>query len=218
MITPKGVIHSSLRLSLGRPCKTVVSSRRSAGLYTSLIQQKPCPPIVSVLSPRSRARGGSLFFGGGDGLPSPAACCLSCRAACGIPSFSPAVGARKSPASITMRGFIDPGGYLLSRDLSSDYHRRANVSLPGSGWGRVGPLGCDHQVSFDALRAFQRLPVGLGRPPLACLLGGGLAGRLLLLLWLALFSSRLASARLFVLNSFFFESCFVYKEVFVTGG
>ena len=44
-------------------------------------------------------------------------------------------------------GCIDPGSYLLSRDLSSDYHRRANVSLPGSGWDRVGPLGCDHQAS-----------------------------------------------------------------------
>lgn len=42
---------------------------------------------------------------------------------------------------------MDPGGDLLSRDLSSDYHRRTNVSLPGSGWDRVGPLGCDYQVA-----------------------------------------------------------------------
>ena len=42
---------------------------------------------------------------------------------------------------------MSPGGYLLSRDLSSDYHRRADVSLPGSEWDRVGPSGYDHQVS-----------------------------------------------------------------------
>ena len=43
--------------------------------------------------------------------------------------------------------FINPGSYLLSRDLSSDYHRRADVSLPGSEWDRVGPSGYDHQAS-----------------------------------------------------------------------
>ena len=42
---------------------------------------------------------------------------------------------------------MSPGGYLLSRDLSSDYHRRADVSLPGSEWDRVGPSGYDHQAS-----------------------------------------------------------------------
>ena len=42
---------------------------------------------------------------------------------------------------------MDPGSYLLSRDLSSDYHRRADVSLPGSEWDRVGPSGYDHQAS-----------------------------------------------------------------------
>ena len=46
---------------------------------------------------------------------------------------------------------MSPGSYLLSRDLSSDYHRRSNVSLPGSGWDRVGPLGYDHQASGEAL-------------------------------------------------------------------
>ena len=56
-------------------------------------------------------------------------------------------GKRKSPQNFRSAGFINPGGYLLSRDLSSDYHRRSNVSLPGSEWDRVGPLGYDHQVS-----------------------------------------------------------------------
>ena len=53
----------------------------------------------------------------------------------------------KSRKDFSLRLFINPGGDLLSRDLSSDYHRRSNVSLPGSEWDRVGPLGYDHQVS-----------------------------------------------------------------------
>ena len=54
---------------------------------------------------------------------------------------------------------MSPGGYLLSRDLSSDYHRRADVSLPGSEWDRVGPSGYDHQVarSFTLLSVAHRL-------------------------------------------------------------
>ena len=54
---------------------------------------------------------------------------------------------RKSPQNSRSAGFVYPGSYLLSRDLSSDYHRRADVSLPGSEWDRVGPSGYDHQVS-----------------------------------------------------------------------
>ena len=53
----------------------------------------------------------------------------------------------EAPKPFRFRGFIYPGSYLLSRDLSSDYHRRADVSLPGSEWDRVGPSGYDHQVS-----------------------------------------------------------------------
>ena len=52
----------------------------------------------------------------------------------------------EAPKPFRFRGFIYPGSYLLSRDLSSDYHRRADVSLPGSEWDRVGPSGYDHQV------------------------------------------------------------------------
>ena len=57
---------------------------------------------------------------------------------------------------------MSPGGYLLSRDLSSDYHRRADVSLPGSEWDRVGPSGYDHQVarSFALYRLLTVYPVG----------------------------------------------------------
>ena len=57
----------------------------------------------------------------------------------------------EAPKPFRFRGFIYPGSYLLSRDLSSDYHRRADVSLPGSEWDRVGPSGYDHQV-LDVLR------------------------------------------------------------------
>ena len=53
---------------------------------------------------------------------------------------------RKSPQNFRSAGFVYPGSYLLSRDLSSDYHRRADVSLPGSEWDRVGPSGYDHQA------------------------------------------------------------------------
>ena len=55
--------------------------------------------------------------------------------------------ARERRKAFGFAALVDPGSYLLSRDLSSDYHRRTNVSLPGSGWDRVGPLGCDHQAS-----------------------------------------------------------------------
>ena len=59
---------------------------------------------------------------------------------------------RKRPqGSFSLRPLLSPGGYLLSRDLSSDYHRRADVSLPGSEWDRVGPSGYDHQASVCAL-------------------------------------------------------------------
>ena len=57
----------------------------------------------------------------------------------------------KSRKDFSLRLFINPGGDLLSRDLSSDYHRRADVSLPGSEWDRVGPSGYDHRAS-DLLR------------------------------------------------------------------
>jgi hypothetical protein len=38
-----------------------------------------------------------------------------------------------------------PGDDLLSQDLSSHYHRRCSVSLPGSEWDRVVPLRSGHQ-------------------------------------------------------------------------
>ena len=37
------------------------------------------------------------------------------------------------------------GNDLLSRGLSPNYHRRGNVSLPGSEWDRVVPLRSGHQ-------------------------------------------------------------------------
>ena len=41
----------------------------------------------------------------------------------------------------------NPGGDPLLRDLSSDYHWRGSVSLPGSERDRVGPLRSGHRAS-----------------------------------------------------------------------
>ena len=51
----------------------------------------------------------------------------------------------------------NPGGDLLLRDLSSDYHWRGSVSLPGSERDRVGPLRSGHRASggsFSVGRGF----------------------------------------------------------------
>jgi hypothetical protein len=45
------------------------------------------------------------------------------------------------------------GDDLLSQDLSSHYHRRTRVSLPGSEWDRVVPLCYGHQKPTFALLA-----------------------------------------------------------------
>ena len=41
---------------------------------------------------------------------------------------------------------INSGNDLLSRKLDKHYHRRYGVSLPCSGWERVGPPRKDHQT------------------------------------------------------------------------
>ena len=50
----------------------------------------------------------------------------------------------------------NPGGDLLLRDLSSDYHWRGSVSPPGSERDRVGPLrlATGLQGSFSVGRGF----------------------------------------------------------------
>ena len=55
----------------------------------------------------------------------------------------------KPPSASTDGGLIEkiPGGDLLLRDLSSDYHWRGSVSLPGSERDRVGPLRSGHRAS-----------------------------------------------------------------------
>ncbi len=57
---------------------------------------------------------------------------------------------------------FESGGVLLSRDLSSNYHRRNSVSLPCSGWERVVPLCHGHQTSGGVLREQGAWPVCLG--------------------------------------------------------
>ena len=54
-------------------------------------------------------------------------------------------GQKKSPASSLNEAGHRPGGDLLSQDLSSHYHRRCSVSLPGSEWDRVVPPRSGHQ-------------------------------------------------------------------------
>ena len=76
----------------------------------------------------------------------PAHAGLNPHLRCGL-NLQAAPANDEAPKPFRFRGFIYPGSYLLSRDLSSDYHRRADVSLPGSEWDRVGPSGYDHQVS-----------------------------------------------------------------------
>ena len=57
--------------------------------------------------------------------------------------------ANRPRESSDWRGLMEknPGGDLLLRDLSSDYHWRGSVSLPGSERDRVGPLRSGHRAS-----------------------------------------------------------------------
>jgi hypothetical protein len=70
--------------------------------------------------------------------------CAKVRPA-GLPAHG-APRAKKEPASLIAEGDGQiPGGDLLSQDLSSQYHRRCGVSLPGSEWDRVVPPRSGHQ-------------------------------------------------------------------------
>ena len=55
---------------------------------------------------------------------------------------------KKSPAPCFQGAGPIPGDDLLSQDLSSHYHRRCGVSLPGSEWDRVVPPRSGHQRSI----------------------------------------------------------------------
>lgn len=151
-----------------------------------------------------------------EGLFSRPACAPPSPAACGIPSISfPLFGHEKAPHPLRCGALL-----TLAAIYSRGTCRPTTIDVPmfhfrvrdGSGWGHWAMTTRFRSMPCGA---FQRLPVGLGLPPLACLLGGGVGGSFAVA---CSFGSRLASARLFVLNCFLFESCFVYKEVFVTGG
>lgn len=58
--------------------------------------------------------------------------------------FPPDPGKKRARLPVTGAGHI-PGDDLLSQDLSSHYHWRCSVSLPGSEWDRVVPPRCGHQ-------------------------------------------------------------------------
>ena len=53
---------------------------------------------------------------------------------------------------LSMRLGINSGNDLLSRKLDKHYHRRCGVSLPCSGWERVGPPRKNHQKIRIATR------------------------------------------------------------------
>ena len=55
------------------------------------------------------------------------------------------IGIKKSPAPSIEDAGQRPGDDLLSQDLSSHYHWRCGVSLPGSEWDRVVPPRSGHQ-------------------------------------------------------------------------
>ena len=56
------------------------------------------------------------------------------------------IGAKKVPRlELAFKTGHGPGDDLLSQDLSSHYHRRCSVSLPGSEWDRVVPPRSGHQ-------------------------------------------------------------------------
>ena len=59
--------------------------------------------------------------------------------------FSGNLGIKKRPTSPFGEVGRIPGDDLLSQDLSSHYHRRCGVSLPGSEWDRVVPPRSGHQ-------------------------------------------------------------------------
>lgn len=58
------------------------------------------------------------------------------------------------PVSFLTRTGHCTGNDLLSQDLSSNYHRRCSVSLPGSGWDRVVPLRSGHQRTTPVFRCW----------------------------------------------------------------
>ena len=57
-------------------------------------------------------------------------------------------GAQKTAPELLRRGGLDemPGGDLLSRGETPNYHRRWTFSLPSSEWNRVGPVRYCHQA------------------------------------------------------------------------
>ena len=64
-------------------------------------------------------------------------------------SFSERCPKKRHPTPLSKCGVIYSGDDLLSQDLSSNYHRRNNVSLPCSGWERVVPPCHDHQMGVS---------------------------------------------------------------------
>ena len=56
---------------------------------------------------------------------------------------------KKNPSPAFAGDGYCSGDDLLSQDLSSHYHRRCGVSLPGSEWDRVVPPRSGHQRAIE---------------------------------------------------------------------
>ena len=66
------------------------------------------------------------------------------RSGANFPAFPEPSGQKRARSMFPWTGHI-PGDDLLSQDLSSHYHWRCGVSLPGSEWDRVVPPRSGHQ-------------------------------------------------------------------------
>ena len=151
--TPQGVFSSFMRK------RTFVFSFAPSGAFSSVFAPRGAA-ACSIQNPEHSewmAEAGAFRFPivirqSGKRNPAlragrnPAHAGLNPHLRCGL-NLQAAPANDEAPKPFRFRGFIYPGSYLLSRDLSSDYHRRADVSLPGSEWDRVGPSGYDHQAS-----------------------------------------------------------------------
>ena len=104
---------------------------------------------------------------------------------------------KKSPApsGLSLEAGHIPGDDLLSQDLSSHYHWRCGVSLPGSEWDRVVPPRSGHQRVIFVPASLPIRKLGLW--------GSELCGRLVESLWLSVECPEedVASRSLFLLST-----------------
>lgn len=127
-----------------------IPRRISISLWSSLLQLKTnsvfrLPRHWEPKFPRpSASRFGPYCFYLRDSFPSLSAYIAENLRLFKKPSYP---GKKRAPHLLIEDAGQIPGNDLLSQDLSSHYHRRCSVSLPGSEWDRVVPLRSGHQNS-----------------------------------------------------------------------